>query len=172
MAKTSRIYDQLCWQVEKNARDAAAADRARARRIAFDEDAPDPRSAAIYRLVAHLDEAISDPGAKRVAFDLCREALRAGSPGADAEAEAEQTNMAAYATRSAATYGRPSDPEALGRNRSGDWPGGGGELSRAASRIPTGEGNTVDRRRQAADAGAGALDALFAEFPPAARPLG
>ena len=162
MART--LYQIICDQVKRNDEIAAAAPRARARpRLAMDQDPMDPRSSAIYRLVAHLDEAISNPRAKQVAFDLCREALRAGSPGEDAEAE--QKEMAAYATRSAATRGAGPDPSTFGQNKN-DWPDGPDPLSVAARKIPTAglPGNAVDsrRRRLAADE-AGPLDKLFAE---------
>jgi hypothetical protein len=148
-------------------------------RLAMDQDpdelsAPDPRSAAIYRLAAHLADAISDPDDRQVAFDLCREALRAGSSRGE-DAEAEQRNMAQYATRSAATSGKPSDPTTFGQKPEGDWPSNvPSPFSTTVRKVPTGPGNAVDsrRRRLAADEGPGPLDALFAEFPAASRPFG
>jgi hypothetical protein len=131
--------------------------------MAMDQaDPDDPLSAALDELAETLQRTVPNARDRQAVFDQVTALLDVSTP---------QRNMAEYGTRSASTSGRQADPSTAGLNEN-DWPSDvPSPFSSTVRRVPTGPGPTADRR-QAADSGSSALDALFAEFPPAARPFG
>jgi hypothetical protein len=110
--------------------------------LAMDQ-ASDPLREAMDELEETLNRTVPNARDRQAVFDMC---ARVAGAARDA-ASAPQGGMEMLEATSAATRGGPSNQE---RNF----------------------GNASDRRRMASDAGPGPLDALFAEFPPAARPFG
>lgn len=138
---------------------AVMAEAERGHGLAMDQ-ASDPLREAMDELEETLNRTVPNARDRQAVFDVCARVAGAARD----SVSAPQKDMESYATRSSATSGRSADPSTFGQNKN-DWPSDvPSPFSTVVRRVPTGPGPTEDRR-QAADAGAGALDALFAEFP-------
>jgi hypothetical protein len=159
----SRVYELAVDVVKRGRFDAGEA-----RRLLAMDSSADPLKAALDELEETLSRIDCSARDKQAIFDMCTQIASARD-----SASAPQRGMEMLEARSPATSGAGPNPSTAGLNKN-DWPSDvPSPFSTTVRKVPTGPGNAVDRRRgHAADERPGPLDALFAEFPPAARPLG